>query len=314
MQFNAFLKKISEKSATAASGLPIKGLGGSLTSRALTETLDQFGCILFPNYGDFNENDCANIEAALGASNVSYVGGNSPRTQKSESIYTSTEYPAQWEISLHHEVAYLPQPPRYLVFHCAHPASKLGGTTVADSRECFKKLPDEIKSAFLNHDLIYSQTFTDTLGFGKSWQSVFETDSLDRVKSFCRSMGALFETLRPGVFKVSYKAPSVIRCPTSGEIVWINQAHQWHSSSLPSAARRFLEGRVPETEWPHGVTFGNGQPIPNDWVATIIDQYRSIQQVIHWQDGMLAIVNNLTFAHGRESFEGKRDVRVAIFQ
>ena len=46
-----------------------------------------------------------------------YVEGQSPRTKIADNVYTSTEFPPQYRITLHNELSYAKSPPTRIDFH-----------------------------------------------------------------------------------------------------------------------------------------------------------------------------------------------------
>src|SRR3954470_865469 len=68
---------------------------------------------------------------AMGLRTLSYTQGNSPRTELAAEIFTATDFPPEFPISLHNELSYTAHWPQYLVFACVTPADSGGATTVA---------------------------------------------------------------------------------------------------------------------------------------------------------------------------------------
>jgi len=54
------------------------------------------------------------------------MGGGGPRNNVAGPVFTSTESPPEFNIPLHHELAYLNSWPRTLVFHSELPAKERG--------------------------------------------------------------------------------------------------------------------------------------------------------------------------------------------
>ena len=63
---------------------------------------------------------------------------------------------------------------------------------------------------------------------------------------------------------------------------------------------------------PFNTCFGNGDPIDADVVHVINDVYEAHTVRERWQAGDLLVVDNIRTAHGREPFEGPREVVVAL--
>ena len=63
---------------------------------------------------------------------------------------------------------------------------------------------------------------------------------------------------------------------------------------------------------PFNTRFGNGDAIGADIVQLINEVYEAHTARERWQSGDLFLVDNVRTAHGRESFEGPREVLVAM--
>ena len=63
---------------------------------------------------------------------------------------------------------------------------------------------------------------------------------------------------------------------------------------------------------PFNTRFGNGDPIDAAVVQTINEAYEANTVRERWQAGDLLLVDNVRTAHGREPFEGSREVLVAM--
>ena len=114
---------------------------------------------------------------------LAYVHGNSPRTKVGRQIYTSTEYPPEYTISMHNELSYAHQWPTRLLFYCEQAAETGGATPVVDGVRWLGALDPEVREAFAG-GVRYTQNLHGGAGFGKSWQDTFETDSRPDVEAF----------------------------------------------------------------------------------------------------------------------------------
>ena len=63
---------------------------------------------------------------------------------------------------------------------------------------------------------------------------------------------------------------------------------------------------------PFNTRFGNGDAIGADVVQVINEVYEANTARERWQAGDLMLVDNVRTAHGREPFEGSREVLVAM--
>jgi hypothetical protein len=104
-----------------------------------------------------------------------------------------------------------------------------------------------------------------------------------------------------------------MRHPRTGETVWFNHALFFHVSSLPEgAARESIIAGVAEEDLPYNTFYGDGAPIESEVLSQIREAYRSETVSFDWERGDVLMVDNMLVAHGREPFEGARDVAVVM--
>jgi hypothetical protein len=76
--------------------------------------------------------------------------------------------------------------------------------------------------------------------------------------------------------------------------------------------REYLVDIYGEDGLPFNTRFGNGDAIGADVVQVINEVYEANTAREPWQGGDLMLVDNVRTAHGREAFEGPREVLVAM--
>src|SRR5438876_682481 len=79
-----------------------------------------------------------------------------------------------------------------------------------------------------------------------------------------------------------------------------------------SYVREYLVDIYGEDGLPFNTRFGNGDAIGADVVQLINEVYEANTARERWQAGDLMLVDNVRTAHGRERFEGPREVLVAM--
>lgn len=240
-----------------------------------------------------------------------YVGGNSPRTAVGEGVYTSTEYPAHAEISVHNELSYARDWPRLLFFCCAQPSTSGGQTTLTDGRALLASLPARIVEEFGAKGLLYVRNF-HAGPLGRSWQTTYQTDDRAEAERRIRATGAELEWLDRDTLRVTSRGPAVTRHPDTGETVWFNQAEQWHPSALSTELRAVLEMSLGADRFPHDCRFGDGSPIAEADLALVRACQRRNYLLFDWRAGDLLLVDNVRLMHGRQPFQGPRRVLVAM--
>lgn len=251
--------------------------------------------------------------AQFGEPLTSYRGGNTPRTKVVDGIFTSTEYPPEYEISLHNELSYAQEWPRRLFFCCLVAPASGGATPVCDGRALLSALEPSVRSRFVERGMIYRQHLHGGYGLGKSWQQTFETSARDEVEAFLAAAGMTHEWTDDGGLRTAAPRPAVRTAPTTGETVWFNQADQWHASNLPPAEREALLELVDdEADLPHSVSYGDGSPIPESDLAAVRTAAKEHELASPWRPGDIMIVENMLALHGRQPFTGARRVLVSM--
>lgn len=245
---------------------------------------------------------------------LNYIDGNSPRTKIGQSVYTSTEYPPEYFISLHNELSYSAQWPKRLFFCCVTPAAEGGETPLVDGRLLVKELPPEVIHDFRTRKVCYVRNLHGGKGFGPSWQKTFETDDRTQVEQYAKSNGMEFEWRPDGSLKLFNLGSGTATHPLTGEEVWFNQADQFHPSTHPEAVYKSMMAlyKSREDRLPQNVTFGDGTPIPLEYLNTVRDTVRRQMIRFQWQSGDLLVVDNMLVMHGRMPFKGPRRVLVSM--
>ncbi|GIH95231.1 TauD/TfdA family dioxygenase [Planobispora siamensis] len=242
---------------------------------------------------------------------LAYVHGNSPRTKLAGNVYTSTEYPAEYTISMHNELSYSTSWPSRLLFFCQKAAESGGATPVVDGVRWLHSLDPEVREAF-SKGVRYTQNLHGGRGLGKSWQETFETGDRDRVADFLDRSGADWQWRPGGGIRISQTRPATTRHPVTGAEVWFNQADQWHPASLGDEAAAELAELMPPEELPQSVTFPDGSPIPDAYVIQARDRGLENAVDVEWREGDLLLIDNVLVGHGRRPYTGSRRVLVAM--
>ncbi|MGV9451895.1 TauD/TfdA family dioxygenase [Streptomyces sp. NPDC003635] len=248
---------------------------------------------------------------ALLPNRLAYVHGNSPRTKVGSNVYTSTEYPQEFTISMHNEMSYAHAWPARLAFYCEVQPGSRGATPVVDAALWLRSLDDKVRESFAD-GVRYVQNLHDGFGLGKSWQDTFETTDREAVEAFLAPTGADWEWKADGGIRVSSLRPATTLHPVTGAEVWFNQADQWHPAGLGDDTAAALAQILPEDELPQNVTFADGSPIPAEYVEQIRDRGLEHAVDVDWRTGDLLLIDNVLLAHGRRPFTGDRRVLVAM--
>ncbi|MBH8554255.1 TauD/TfdA family dioxygenase [Nostocaceae cyanobacterium CENA357] len=277
----------------------------------LETQLFQYGGILFRNFNLINPEDFQVCIQAISSELIEYSYRSTPRSQVSGKIYTSTEYPPAESIPLHNEMAYSSSWPMKIGFFCVEVAEKGGETPIADSRKIWQRIPPKIKEEFIEKKVMYVRNYGQ--GLDLDWETVFQTNQKSEVENYCRNVGIEFAWLADGnQLRTRQVCQAVAIHPQTGDMVWFNQAHLFHVSSLKTEVRESLLAIVKTEDLPRNAYYGDGSEIANSVLAEINEIYWQEAVMFPWQAGDILMLDNMLTAHGRQPFVGSRQVLVGM--
>lgn len=277
---------------------------------AIDAALRDLGGVLFRGYTVDGADDFRGFARGFGHPLVRYDFASTPRSQVSDGVYSSTEYPAHQYIPLHNEQAYTRDWPMAIWFHCQIAAARGGETPIADSRRVYQRLDPVIRRRFDDRGLLYVRNYGN--GLDVPWQRVFDTTDPNQVEAFCRAHDIAYAWTDEGELSTRQIAQATARHPRTGELVWFNQAHLFHVSALEPTVREALLEVVEYDQLPRNVYYGDGAPIEDGVLDEIRGVYDELQVVFPWQAGDVLMLDNMLVAHGRTPFAGDRKVIVAM--
>lgn len=268
------------------------------------------GALLFRGFDIADNEAFQQFCSAVSPDLLDYVERAAPRNALAKKVYTSTEYPKEHWIPLHHEMSYSHNWPTVLFFYCDVEPEVDGYTPFTNEREVIQKLPKHLKQPFLDKGVMYVRNYGE--GVDMSWQETFQTEDKAEVEAYLRRTSTEFEWLSDSRLRTKMRRQVTATHPQTGDTVWFNHAHMFHISNMPEATRNALREEFADHELPRNSFYGDGSPIPDEVATEIREFYKSQAITFPWRKGDVLILDNFLTAHGRTPFEGQRRIAVAM--
>ena len=233
-----------------------------------------------------------------------------PRRSYAHGVYSSSKWPPNQPMCMHHELSYALEFPGLMLFACLTAPTVGGATPVADSPSILHALPAELVERFERLGWLLIRNYGDDIG--ASIAEAFGTDDRHAVESYCRANAIRFEWQPDGGLRTWQRRSAVMAHPLTGRRCWFNQIAFLNEWTIDPEVREYLADLYGEEGLPFNTRFGNGDPIGADVVRVINQAYEANTVREPWRTGDLMLVDNIRTAHGRDGFEGPREVLVAM--
>ena len=276
----------------------------------LNKWLYKHGGVLFRGFGLDKPSDLQWFAVGVCDKTLSYTERSSPRHGVYANVYTSTDYPPEYSIFLHNEMSYQKAWPMKVFFSCNVEPGSGGETPLADCRQIYQRIPNEIRDRFARHGIMYIRNYSKQLGL--DWTEVFQTKDRAEVEASCRRTGLDYEWLGDDKLRTRAVRPLITRHPYTGDSVWFNHGTFFHVSTLAENIRNSLLSSMEEIELPSNTYYGDGSPIEPDVLDTLRGIYLDELVKFPWKQGDVLLIDNMLTAHAREPFKGPRKILVAM--
>ncbi len=233
-----------------------------------------------------------------------------PRQLYAQGVYSSSKWPPNQPMCMHHELSYAFEPPGLVLFACLIAPAIGGATPIADSPTVLNALPADLVERFERLGWLLIRNYNDDIG--ASFVEAFGTDDRRAVESYCHANAIAFEWQGDGALRTWQRRSAVVQHPLTGRRCWFNQIAFLNQWTIDPEVREYLVELRGEEGLPFNTCFGNGDPIGVEVVELINHAYEANSARERWQAGDLMLVDNVRTAHGREPFEGSREVLVAM--
>lgn len=225
-------------------------------------------------------------------------------------VYSESKWPPTQPMCAHHELSHAVVSPSLMMFACLTAATRGGATPLADSAAVLDALPASLVERFERVGWLLIRNYDGDIG--ASIADAFGVEERGAVERYCGSHAIEFEWLTDGTLRTRQRRLAVVRHPLTGRRCWFNQVAFLSQWTLAPDVREYLVDVYGEDGLPFTTRFGDGAQIGADLVDLINAAYEAKTVREPWQAGDLLLVDNIRTAHGREAFEGTRDVVVGI--
>ncbi|MGW7486238.1 amino acid adenylation domain-containing protein [Streptomyces sp. NPDC054786] len=232
------------------------------------------------------------------------------RQTYSEGVYSSSKWPPNQPMCMHHELSYTLEFPGLMLFACLGAPTEGGVTGVADSTAVLDALPPELTDRFAREGWLLTRSYNDEIG--ASLSEAFGTDDRSAVENYCRANAIAFSWQPDGGLRTRQRRSAVVHHPVTGRRCWFNQIAFLNEWTMAPEVREYLIDEYGADGLPFNTRYGNGDPIAEDTVQLLNKVYEANTARRPWQAGDLLLVDNVRTAHSREPFDGPREVVVAM--
>jgi alpha-ketoglutarate-dependent taurine dioxygenase len=277
---------------------------------ALRGVVAEHGSLLVRGLGLADPAEIGAVFHRLGTGLMTEQEAFASRRTYSDGVYSSSKWPFNQPMCMHHELSYTLEFPGLMLFACRTPPTDGGATAIADSPTVLDALPTELVERFEREGWLLTRTYNDEIG--ASFAEAFGTEDRDAVENYCRANAIEFQWQPDGALRTRQRRSAVVRHPVTGRRCWFNQIAFLNEWTIDPEVREFLVDIYGPDGLPFNTCFGNGDPIGEDVVQLLNTVYEANTAREPWQAGDLMLVDNVRTAHSREAFEGPREVLVAM--
>ncbi|QFR01071.1 TauD/TfdA family dioxygenase [Streptomyces phaeolivaceus] len=277
---------------------------------ALRAVVAEHGSVLVRGLGLRNAAEVGAVFHGLADTLMTEKEAFAPRRTYADGVYSSTAWPSNQPMCMHHELSYTLEFPGLLLFACLEAAGRGGATGVADAEAVLAALPRELTERFERDGWLLTRSYNDEIG--ASVAEAFGTDDRTVVEAYCRAHSLAFAWRPDGSLHTRQRRAAVLRHPVTGRRCWFNQIAFLNEWTMDPEVHEYLVDMYGPDGLPFNTRHGDGEPIGAEVVETLNQVYAAHTVRTPWRPGDLLLVDNIRCAHSREPFEGPREVLVGL--
>ena len=258
------------------------------------------------------------------------VGLSGKRTTITTDVKTANEEAPDVKFYYHSEYGRSAHFPGVLFFYSEIVPQSGGQTPLLSSLELYdrlkKELPDFMnnltKKGVIGRQYFPAKEDPEAAHIGWNWKDSYgfdiqDNDSLNVQRAKVEKV--LKETLQAegdwqsnGSLHVLQRLPAIRRIGSTGKLTFFNgiagvygRAKDNHALEAP------YKGDDGKYHLP--TTYGDGSPIPNEYLDRLLQISDEIGFFVPWQEGDVALIDNYTVQHARSPWVGKRSLLVSLW-
>ncbi|MGH8880684.1 MAG: TauD/TfdA family dioxygenase, partial [Stackebrandtia sp.] len=240
---------------------------------ALRTVVAEHGSVLVRGLGLRDEAEIGAVFQRLATGLMTEKEAFASRRTYSGGVYSSSKWPSNQPMCMHHELSYTLEFPGLMLFACLHAPTDGGATAVADSPTVLDALPPELVERFEREGWLLTRNYNDEIG--ASVAEAFGTEDRGAVESYCRANAIEFQWQSGGGLRTRQRRSAVVRHPVTGARCWFNQIAFLNEWTIDPEVREFLVDVYGPDGLPFTTRFGNGDLIGEDIVALLNEVYEA---------------------------------------
>jgi alpha-ketoglutarate-dependent taurine dioxygenase len=276
----------------------------------LRDVFAEHGCVMVRGLGLHDVAGAGAVFQRLATGLMTEREAFAARERHPGGVYSSSKWPPNQQMCMHHELSYALEFPGLMMFACLTAPSGGGATAVADAAAVLAALPAELVQRFEREGWLLTRNYNEDIG--ASVADAFGTDDRGAVESYCRANATGFEWQPDGGLRTRQLRSATVRHPVTGQRCWFNQVAFLNERTIDPEVRAYLVDIYGADGLPFSTSFGGGDPVGEDVVQLLNDVYEAHTAREPWQAGDLLLVDNVRTAHSREPYQGPREVLVAM--
>src|SRR5918998_2034462 len=152
---------------------------------ALAGVVAEHGSVLVRGLGLRDATEIGAVFARLTTALMTEKEAFASRQTYSQGVYSSSKWPSNQPICMHHELSYTLEFPALMLFACLHAPTNGGATAVADSPTVLDALPTELIRRFEQQGWLLTRNYNDEIGACVT--EAFGTNDRGTIESYCRA-------------------------------------------------------------------------------------------------------------------------------